>query len=94
MANYDRPRMTFIRANAVKRKMKVPTEDSDVIAGLGDYIVIFRTKNTPCLITTTLPRVDRIKNPLSINSYFRSIYLLRWFIWTIEGYGLMASFRP
>ena len=41
MANYDRPRMTFIRANAVKRKMKVPTEDGDVIAGPGDYIVIF-----------------------------------------------------
>ena len=27
MANYDRPRITFIRANAVKRKMKVLTED-------------------------------------------------------------------
>ena len=29
MANYDRPRMTFIRANAVKRKMKVLTEDGE-----------------------------------------------------------------
>ena len=29
MANYYRPRMTFIRANAVKRKMKVLTENGE-----------------------------------------------------------------
>ena len=46
MANYYRPRMTFIRANAVKRKMKVPTEDSDVIAGTGRLYCDFSEPKT------------------------------------------------
>ncbi len=41
MANYYRPRLTFFRANAVKRKMKVETDAGKVTAEAGDYVVIF-----------------------------------------------------
>ena len=41
MANYYRPRLVFIHATAVKRKMKVKTEGGDVVAEAGDYVVVF-----------------------------------------------------
>lgn len=45
MPNYYRPRLTFIRANAVKRKMKVKTQNNkiteEIVAEAGDYVVVF-----------------------------------------------------
>ena len=41
MANYYRPRLTFVRATAVKKKMKVQTDAGALTAEAGDYIVIF-----------------------------------------------------
>ena len=41
MANYYRPKLTFFRANAVNRKMKVETSAGKITAEAGDYVVIF-----------------------------------------------------
>ena len=41
MANFYRPRLTFVRANAVKRKMKIQTDAGKVTAEAGDYVVVF-----------------------------------------------------
>ena len=40
MAVY-RPRLNFVRANPVRRKMVVRTEDGEITAEKGDYVVIF-----------------------------------------------------
>lgn len=40
MAMY-RPRLNFVRANAVKRQTKVETAAGTVVANAGDYVVIF-----------------------------------------------------
>ena len=36
-----RPKLNFVRANQVKRKMKVETADGPTIAEAGDYVVIY-----------------------------------------------------
>ena len=41
MANFYQPKLTFFRANAVKRKMKVETSAGKMTAEAGDYVVTF-----------------------------------------------------